>query len=43
LQQRLLDVPTRGRNTVGAQTVATPLDEDYDYDLGIDEIDKPTS
>jgi hypothetical protein len=43
LQQRLLGVPTRGRNTVGAQTVATPLDEDYDYDLGIDDTSNSAS
>lgn len=43
LRQRMQAVPTRGRNTMGAQTVATPLEDDYDYDLGIDDVEKPVS
>ena len=43
LRQRVEAVSTRGRNTMGAQTVATPMEDDYDYDLGIDDIERPAS
>jgi hypothetical protein len=43
LHKRMQAVPTRGRNTVGAQTVATPMDDDYDYDLGIDDTSNSAS
>lgn len=43
LRQRMETVSTRGRKTMGAQTVATPMEDDYDYDLGIDDIERPAS